>query len=514
MPSCLRVVCLAVSLGVFGTNVMAQEVSTVPTRTPPISPNVQETPVPPRVQVPPPSAAPPAGVPTNRPLTADEAARLALALQPDVVIARLQILAAKGRTRQVRSGLLPTVSLGGSYNLVSTVAGGGSSAAPTSTGTSTGTGTGSGSGSGTGTGTGTGSGSGPTTVTPLGSTSSGQSTGFLFTATLKQLIFDFNHTRDLVRQSVALEVVAQHNLTIVQFNVVLNVKQAFYNLQQNTRLVAVNEANVANRQSQLELARARLLSGLGQPADVVTAETAVSEAVNNLNLARNNEDQARTDLAYLIGIDPRTPIVVAGAGETSFASNDVNTLVQTGLRQRPEVLQAQATIKANQYGLNAARTTNAPVISGTLGLTSRDTDFPPGNDFTSIGASITWSPFDGGLTSGRVQEARANLLTAQQQLLNTQRAVTLDISQAYFALRTAEQRVATANSEVANAQEGVRLAEGRYRSGLGLFLDIINAQAELLTAQTNQVQAQAVVDQQRAAINRAIGNGLPPTPAR
>src|SRR5437660_1021830 len=78
-------------------------------QTPPIEPKIQRAPLPPFVEIPSPTTLP-SDVP-NRPLTADEAARIALRHQPNVTAARAGIEAAKGRTQQARSGLLPTVGV-------------------------------------------------------------------------------------------------------------------------------------------------------------------------------------------------------------------------------------------------------------------------------------------------------------------------------------------------------------------------------------------------------------------
>lgn len=444
-------------------------------QTPPIAPKIQETPLPPPVELPPPAAVP-ADVP-NRPLTADEAALIALRHQPDTTVAQAGVAAAQGRTRQVRSGLLPSLGVGAGYTHTDTLSSQG--------------------------------GGGGGTVSPGGTGSVVTSAGYQASANLRQLLFDFSHTRDLVRQSTSEERAASANLTRVQSDVVLQVKQAFYAYMQNVRLVGVNEANVRNQQDHLALAEARLRSGLGLPSDVVRAQTAVADAVLNLNQAQNNASVARVNLALLMGIDPRTPIQPAGSGEPVTAAEDVNALVQTALAQRPELLQSQATLQAADYAVRAAKTTSTPSVTANLGLATRGASFPPGNDFLSVGATIQWDPFDAGLTRGRVEEARANRQAAQAELTAAQLNVTSDVSQAYLNLRTAEQRVVTAGAEVANAEESVRLSTGRYRSGLGTFLDVTDAQAALLTAQTNRVNAQTAVDQARAALSRAIGAPLP-----
>ncbi|HZT40765.1 MAG TPA: TolC family protein [Chthonomonadaceae bacterium] len=438
------------------------------TATPPIAPKIQEPPLPPPVTLPAPPTVP-SDVP-NRPLTADEAAQIALYHQPSVTNAVAGITAAQGVTQQVRAGLLPTLGVNFGYTGEHQIAG------------------------------------------PSGSSSGSRSSTTIpwsGTAEVRQLIFDFNHTRDLVRQAEMQEQVAGANLTAVESTLVLQVKQAFYTLMQDLRLVSVNETNVRDQQAQRDLAQARLKAGIGLPSDVVQAETALAQAIFNLNQAQNTASIARVNLATLMGIDPRTPIDVANSGEPAVNTDNVNALVQDALRQRPEVLQAQANLRSTQFGLGAARTTNAPAFSGFVGGTTVGTSFPPKDDFFIYGVSVSWDPFDAGLTAGRVKQAQADVTIAQANLTNAQLAVTSDVSQSYLNLRTAEQRVTTAQAEVANAQESVRLMTGRYRAGVGTFLDVITAQAALVTAQTDLVNAQSAVDQARAAVLHAIGAPLP-----
>lgn len=133
---------------------------------------------------------------------------------------------------------------------------------------------------------------------------SGTSSGYQITANIRQLIFDFNHTRDLARQaSQKLRAANANIMTRVESDTVLRVKQAFYGYSQNLQIVKVNEANVQNAQSHLVLAQARLDAGVGLPADVVRARTAVADSIFSLNLARNAASISGVTLAELMGID-------------------------------------------------------------------------------------------------------------------------------------------------------------------------------------------------------------------
>lgn len=432
---------------------------------------------------PPPGTPGTAGTPDEpviAPLTADEAARIALRLQPDVVTASADILAAQGRTQQARSALRPTFGISSGYTQQRSL---------NDLGGNNG-----------------GGGGGGGTPDAFNSSSS---SGLRITATARQLLFDFNRTRDAVRAAALRERAATANLTRVQSDLVLTVKQAFYTLVQNNRLVTVSEANLKNRQGQLALTRARLGTGLGAPADVVRAQTAVAEAVFDLETARNVAATARVDLALQMGIDARTPIEAQDSGEPQIASDDVNSLVDQGLKQRPETQQALANIEAAQFNVKVARKTNRPSLGASVGAGSRSGAFGLGNGSVRATLDLAFTPFDGGLTKGLVREAQAEVLASQAELARTQQVIASDVSQAYLNLRTAERRIISSDAGVVNAEESVRIAEGRYRAGVAAFIEVTDAQTALISARTNRVNAQSSVDQARASLSRAVGTALP-----
>ncbi len=71
-----------------------------------------------------------------------------------------------------------------------------------------------------------------------------------------------------------------------------------------------------DQRQHLAEAKARQKAGVGLPSDTVRAETAVSDAIFSLNLAQNTASVSRVNLALLMGIDPRTPILAATSRRT------------------------------------------------------------------------------------------------------------------------------------------------------------------------------------------------------
>lgn len=455
-------------------------------------PQIREVPVPPPVKLP----APPEVLPeaTQKPLTAIEAVRIALAHQASITAARAGIDKAQGNTMQVRAGGQPTLSVGTTYTGVTASSGGGSSS---SSGTSS-----------------TASSGGLSAlqnvpVTPSSASTGGSTPGYQMNATVRQLIFDFNHTRNSVRQALAEEKASTANLTRVQSDTVFNVKNAFFTYVQKYRLVKVNEQNVSTQQKHLELAQERWKAGVGLPSDVMRAETAVQNAIFNLTQARSEEQTARINLDIQMGIDPRTPIEVSADPEPLPSSEPVERLFDIAIVQRPEMQQALATVGAYLYGLEAAYSNNAPTLTGQTGWFSRGAVLPPGTSYFNAGLILQWYLYDGGNTAGMVKEAQGALKDSRAQLELIKQSVLQEVAASVVNLQTAEQRIATAEAEVANAEETSRLIDGRYKAGLGTFLDVLDAQHALVTARTNRVNAQSALDLARAALAHAIGNPLP-----
>ena len=424
------------------------------------------------------------------PLTAAEAVRLALRLQPAVEDARGALQSAGGRTRQTASNLGPSVGVTGSLSRSDRIRGGGGSSSGSSNGSTTGGGAG-----------GTGN-----AGTSVGGGSRGLFSAGRLSLGVTQLLFDFGRTRDLVRQQRALEGAAGENVTRAQLDAALDVRQRLADLAQNRRLVAVAESNVANRQQQLRLAEANLASGLYPPKDVVDAKTNLAAAVAALLTARANEGFSRILLAQAIGIDPRTPIAPADEAAPGAAPADPTELFTSALAARPEIRQARRTLEAAGFGISAARKTNSPAFTANASVGTSGGADPFQSQSTTIGLGIDWPFFDSGFTAGAVQEARGVQRSALANYRQAQQTAVADVGQAYLDLATAIQRVAVAEAGVANATEGVRLAEGRYRGGVGgTFLDITNAQAQLFGAQQTLETARGDVVRAQAALDRAVG---------
>ena len=400
----------------------------------------------------------------NAPLTASEAVKIALAHQPQIAIAKAAADASHGQTLQNQALLNPTLGV-------------------TATGTHS-----------------------QTFQTATSSSQVGPQSTMVGTIAFNQLIFDFNKTRDLVRQSQAIERAGYRTYDQTQQDVALQAKNDFYAFVQAQQETKVQEANVKSRQAQLDLTQATVNAGTGEPSDLVSAKTLAAQAVLAWSQAQQAENVARVKLATDLGIDPRTPIVVSPSVEENVTlPTDTNALVDLALKQRPTILSAIESLKAAGYGVSVARKSQVPTLNFGAGFETEGPSNPFDGQYGYVSLTLNWSLIDGGVQLGKVRAAEAEKSSAAAQLRLASLSAIQDVSNAVVGLQSARQQIPVAESEVANAEEGVRLSEGRYKAGVTTFQEIITAQAALVTAETDKVNAIAALAIALATLDHAIG---------
>lgn len=433
----------------------------------PYQPQVQEVQSPPEAKLPPPETV--FSDYPSAPLTLCEAVNLGLRHQSSLTMAAGQVQAAAGLAKQANSALFPTLSVAGSYTGVNSNNSATTGAATTSQGT-----------------------------TALNA-------GYQVVPTLQQLLYDFNHTRSLALQARSNQAQAQADYTQAQYDLILQIKQAFYTCRQCAMLIKANQSNLDNQKAHRDLTKARFKAGIGVPSDVVRSETAVTSAVFNLSQAQNNYSLALVALANLMGVDPRTPIEIADSAEPLLDFKDPQGLFTQALSGRPELKSAQAAIEAGRYGLSAAKSADGPALNGNAGWSIKGMGFPLNNSAFLGGVTLQWKIYDSGLREGEIQQQSALLQTAEAGFVNIREQILAQVAQAYLNLQTAQHQVASAEAELTNAKETLRLIDGRYRSGLATFIEVLDAQNALLTADTNLINAAAGRAKANAALLHAIG---------
>lgn len=325
---------------------------------------------------------------------------------------------------------------------------------------------------------------------------------------LTQLLYDFNRTRSAVKASESRTRAAEFALENTRHQLIYETTRSYLDVLQSQSLAEVRLLTVENQALHVEEARQLHSTGLGLPIDVVRAQTAYANAVQEFTETRNQALRARVGLASFMGIDPRTPFEVKETGAPHELTRDLDGLVEQALAKRPGLHQSQALLEAQKFTLENAQAGNRPRLTTSLSFTASQVLPQPSSENLSLMLNLEIPLFDGGLTKAQAAEAEAGVVSAQAQLSRQERMVIQEVTEAYIEHQTAVQKIRNVTFEVAGAQESVRVATGRYKLGLGRFIEVLDSEQALATARTNEVNARTALRQAHALLKLAIGDAV------
>jgi len=292
-----------------------------------------------------------------------------------------------------------------------------------------------------------------------------------------------------------------------------DVTTAYFDVLRAKSLLTVAERAAENAADRLRIAEAYLRAGTGTKFDVLRAETQVADAKQSVLTAQNGVALATAALNNVLGWDQNTPLELeppSGNAPTDVA--DLDASLGEAYRMRPEVLQADAGIRAAEKGYYLASRSQLPTMAVVWSqqYTPDTGAFGRKSSWAAV-AKVTVPLFDGGVASARRQQADAQLEAARLGKRQAMDGIALEVRQAYLTYVNARERLKVAEAAMAQAEEAYRLAQVRYKAGVTLtpggspLLEISDAQTALTQAQTNRINAQYDVETARTRLERAMG---------
>ncbi|MGC8835295.1 MAG: TolC family protein, partial [Armatimonadota bacterium] len=184
----------------------------------------------------------------------------------------------------------------------------------------------------------------------------------------------------------------------------------------------------------------------------------------------------------------------------------VEQLREVALRQRPEVVQAEAKKRMAEAGLEIARIQRNPRLVTSAGLNATPEDPAQRADW-QLSMSVTMPLWDAGQSRARVLEAEAELQSAEAELEQLKKDVGAEVEEAYLNVTNARERLVASRLAADAARVNLEATTARYQQGVAgvSVVNLILAQVEYSTASTNAIQALYDVYLAQAQLERALG---------
>ena len=266
----------------------------------------------------------------------------------------------------------------------------------------------------------------------------------------------------------------------------------YYTLIMNRNLVDVAQQAVKDYQGHVTNVEAQYNVGLVASSDVLAAKTNLADSETSLVKAQNTANLAEASLNQVIAYPVQTSITTA---EHDLQYKPYNVTLEQAkayaMLHRSALVKSALDVKSAEEAVRSAKAGYLPTVAVKAGRGYIDPDgyFGTSTKSWSVGASASWSLWDGGATQNAIKKANAQLEQAKEANLATVDAVLLAVQKAYLNLRSAEQTIQSTQTAVAQGQESFRIATLRYRAGVGTNLDVLDAETKLTTARNNYVQA-------------------------
>jgi outer membrane protein len=306
---------------------------------------------------------------------------------------------------------------------------------------------------------------------------------------------------------------AEANEVLQKFNVALSVKQQYFNVLASRESYAAALIQLEQAQQQLRASAAKVAAGAATMSDSLRSVIQVGNARLAMLTAENNLRVANASLTRLIA----SPVLVtanpADTGTTAPIAADSVQLAALAANG-PAVLQAQSAVAASRAASRAARAPYLPTVSLTYnrGGNGSDNRFGFGDKRYAYSNTLRFSlqyPLFNQLTREEgVVRADVAQDNAEAQLRDTRLLAQQSLVQYLGALRTAEERVSIQVASVAAAEEDLRVQQRRYELGASTLLDVLTSQLTLNQARASLIQARYDMRVARAQIEALIGKDL------
>ncbi len=338
---------------------------------------------------------------------------------------------------------------------------------------------------------------------PLYATFNFYRTGVSFT----QLLFDFGQTLNSIRSAQAAEQSLQADLSTQRDTVVLNVKQAYFNVLATIRLLGVADETVRQNQKHLEQAEGRYHVGLAAKFDVTQAEVQLANAELNQVTARNNVAVARETLRNALGLTGPLDFSIVDNFDVHAVHVSEEDALAAAYDKRPELQSIRAQEVSTGEQITSLKKNYLPTLSGNGYYQWTGSTYPLDPSW-DIGAAVKFQFNNGGLYPAQIAEQEANLSNLKFNEEVLRQNIALEVRQDTLNVQQAAESIRVAEKGVQQARENLDLAEGRYNTGVGNIIELTDAQASRTTAEANYVQALYTYKTSVAALEKATAKEL------
>ena len=361
---------------------------------------------------------------------------------------------------------------------------------------------------------------GGTTVVDAGHASMQPFGSTLAAIGISQEVFDFGRIAAQSAAADALAVAARHASDATTLDVDYDVEEAFYAVLAAKGVLKASEEAYDRTRTHRDYAKAGVTSGLLQPIELTRAEADLARFDIGRIRARGGVRAAQAVLAAAVGA-PDLTLDASGEMPTTLIVPTLSQALDDAASRDPRVAEAVAKVRAQEAQSRAIYAEMRPDVAATATFSGRAGGAPPSGGGISadydgwlpsvpnwhVGLVLSWPIYDGTVVArGRASDAQAAAL--REDVAALKQVLAENVQRAYINVEIARDALPGLERAVTAALANYAQADARFRAGVGTSVELADAEALRTDAEINLAIGKFDLAKARAALGRAISEGL------
>lgn len=322
----------------------------------------------------------------------------------------------------------------------------------------------------------------------------------------------FGRLRSLNQQALETYLATEEAQRSARVSLVAEVVTQYFTWREAQEQLELARQTQQSLQEAYELNRIAFEVGENNELDMRSAEGQLQTARLNALTYERQQAQAENALVLLLGQTlpadlPEAPSFTVGAPLRDVPAGLPAELLQ----RRPDILEAEHTLKAANANISAARAALFPNISLTTSLGAASDELS--GLFDSASRTWTFQPqinvplFNAGRLRAEVATARIDERIAVADYEKAIQTAFKEVADALVSSSRYASQVEVQRAAIVTQTRRLELANARYRQGEDSYLNVLSAQQDLYSAQQGLLQARLGHLSGQVALYQALGGG-------
>ncbi len=284
-----------------------------------------------------------------------------------------------------------------------------------------------------------------------------------------------------------------------------DVRQSYYQVLQSQIQYESQQSTVKYLEELLQLTNRRFSQQAALEADRLSVKAEVAKATYQLTTIEDKLADSKEVLNHLLGRSVQTEFSVEPVPATLPEQEDLPAARAAALEHRPEVKLAANRVRQAELATRTEKTHYIPDIAIQASYVSpANINFLPQN-VGSVGALLTWQPWDWGEKRHKVRQAALAEQQAGLSVEDTREQILVDVDSNFRHLREARAHLAVTEALRDAETEKLRNQKEAYSQQSILLSDLLKQQSSLADAESQYHQAVLAYWSARADFQKTLG---------